>query len=436
MRTSQLDSPGDRYLSLCIQYALDEGWLSASDLFQEFPPQTLMSALEPAPELRSNLLIEAAGVHARIAPKKSTGAAAEDLQIALDEGVCTAENILALVPVDEQVRYLERDALWQLLIRDQFWLTDADKEQARMLDMIESGLEQELIDLPRLVRAVTPEQMAEDFPRDLMNRAFTVALHSGLDGTAFGASLFKDTVELSEWLQHISLSHFWENVIRSEIAASAGLVSLDNLKPGAAAGGGAQASSHTESNKHSSKKKKNKKESQAEKKSAAEVQARKRAIDKLKSVDRLPANVDTLRSPVLLGMESMYDELLKATTDEAREECVVEAFPNPSMLHEALLTIAVTLDPRLTEESLKERGADTSALIQLVLFEERRRTNRSTGATPSSPPPAPLGDSSAPPPVSVIAAKSPSLPPPLPQQVRRASTPPPPLPNQARGRGR
>ena len=88
MRTSSLETSGARFLSICLQFALEEGWLSPADLNEEFSAEQLMTALEGASDLRARLLVEAAGVHEKIAPKKSTSAAAEDLQIALDEGLC------------------------------------------------------------------------------------------------------------------------------------------------------------------------------------------------------------------------------------------------------------------------------------------------------------------------------------------------------------
>src|SRR5690606_34706849 len=120
MPTSQLESSGDRFLSLCLQNAVDDGWLNASDLSDEFPPSVLMSGLEGSTELRAKLLTEAAGVHERIARQKSTSAAAEDLQSALDARICTPETGLSLVPIDAMVQRLAPGSLWGLLIRDQF----------------------------------------------------------------------------------------------------------------------------------------------------------------------------------------------------------------------------------------------------------------------------------------------------------------------------
>ncbi len=435
MGTSSLESSGDRFLSLCLQYAIENDWLAPTDLIEEFPADKLMTALEGAPSLRAKLLVEAAGVHEKIAPKKSTGAAAEDLQIALDEGICTAETILEIVTIDEQVRFLEKAALWNLLIRDQFWFQDGQRPQARMLAMIKTGLDQDLIDFPRLVRAVTPEQLAADLPKELIEAALCTAIHAGLDGVAFEPETLLESISLETWIEHLPLSHFWETVIKAEIASSAGL------------GGDSPVKATDVSPDDDSKKKKKKKREGTETVAAspappapssndAELQARTQAIKNLEKIERLPKNAADLSSPVLLGLDSMYEELLETETDEDRADLIRDAFPNSQMLHEALFALAETLDPRLTKESLEQRGADTNAIIQLVLFEERRRAAKSGRApSPSSPPPAVKPPTIPPPPSSSVGGTgSPAVShvPPLPPEARRASAPPPPLPAQAR----
>lgn len=435
MGTSSLESSGDRFLSLCLQYALNQDWLTATDFIEEFPPKKLMTALEAAPLLRAKLLIEAAGVHQKIAPKKSTSAAAEDLQISLEEGICTAATLLQIVSVDDHVRYLEKSALWDLLTRDQFWFQDGSRPQARMLAMIKTGLDQDLIDLPRLLRAVTPEQLASELPRELIESAFCAAIQAGLDGVAFEPETLLEAIGLEVWLEHVPLTHFWDAVIKSELAASAGIL-------------GDSPATSNDRNDGSGAERKGKKKKRDGKDTAvasppppatssndAELQARAQAISNLEKIERLPNDADKLSSPVLLGLDAMYEELLVTETDEERAELIRDAFPNTAMLEEALLALAETLDPRLTKESLKERGADTSAIIQLVLFEERRRAAKSSRAPAPTSPPSSAKPPTIPPPPSSQAGSGAgpvSQIPPLPPQARRVSAPPPPLPAQAR----
>ena len=190
-----------------------------------------------------------------------------------------------------------------------------------------------------------------------------------------------------------------------------------------------------------------------------EKQARSRAVHFLKKIDRIPGSVDDLSTPALLGLETMYTELPKTRSDEEKQECIIDAFPNEHLLEEALLPMAVLLDPRLTEGELIRRGADATSLIALILFEERRRVNRSQSIPPAAPsaalpeaaqrvpraapapqvvpsaPPVPrISDSVPPPPPmsGVNQAPRPSSMPPAPPSQRAASSLPPPLPRQYR----
>ena len=86
--------PGaERFLLQVTSHALDNGYRTPDDFLRYFKPLELMEALESAPELRKELLVMAAGLHERIALRKSTQSAAEDLRIALDEGVTSAADI-------------------------------------------------------------------------------------------------------------------------------------------------------------------------------------------------------------------------------------------------------------------------------------------------------------------------------------------------------
>jgi hypothetical protein len=245
----------------------------------------------------------------------------------------------------------------------------------------------------------------------------------GLEGEAFTPDEFLAALPLDTWLEHTPLVHFWDAVILSEVATSFGsdgAGSDDSDKGG-------------KKRRNKGKKKADASEPKAtESASPAEIKARAAAIEKLTERERLPRRASELRTPVLLGLESMYADLLVLETDEERADCIREAFPNQDMLTEALLALAETLDPRLNEAELRKRGADANGLVQLVLFEERRLANRAQGISPSAPPePAKLGATPPPSPGPVLTS-----PPPLPAPSQRASNPPPPppLPAQARRR--
>lgn len=449
MYESQLDTPADRFLSLCLQHAVTESWLSAEDFNQEFPATVLMAALESDDELRAQLLVEAAGVHEKIAARKSIAAAAEDLQLALDEGLCTAETILEIVNIDDHVHFLDKQQLWSFLIHDKFWDQASERARERMLFVINTALDQELINLPRLIRAINPAEFARLLPKNVIEEAFTAALQSGLDGRAFGADPFVALVPLTTWLQHVPLPHIWGKVIEAEVIVAAKLATpgaqsaneaqskeQSNAKEQAAKP--AQPAKHPQSPKESPSAKKADgsvsgavQQSHAESKpvvpaNPAEAEARDQAIFELEQIDRLPRRADYLSTPVLLALEAMYAEFFELETEEEQAECIREAFPNQKLLEEGLLALAETLDPRLSEEQLRSRGADAAGLIQLVLFEERRIARHL-----SSPPPTVGVPSNGPPPLPPsMAPKIGSVPPP-PGDGRKVSIPPPPLPIQA-----
>ncbi|HXK19817.1 MAG TPA: hypothetical protein VNG33_18530, partial [Polyangiaceae bacterium] len=142
----------------------------------------------------------------------------------------------------------------------------------------------------------------------------------------------------------------------------------------------------------------------------AEEEARKKVIDKLTGISRLPPRHESLTTPVLLSIESMYEELLTASTDDAREMCIRDSFPNQQQLTVALLALIELLDPTIDINDPVIKDADVDSLIKVVLFEERHRYEQQHPSVRSAPPQAPL-------------------PPPAPG--RRPSVAPPPLPRSA-----
>ena len=75
----------ERFLSQTVLHTLDEASAHTDDFLRHFRPPDLMQSLEGAPDLRARVLIEGAGVHEKIARKKSTTSAAEDLKLALEK---------------------------------------------------------------------------------------------------------------------------------------------------------------------------------------------------------------------------------------------------------------------------------------------------------------------------------------------------------------
>ncbi len=482
--SSDLDTAAERFLSRCLQQVLIEGWSSSDDFLATFGPEQLMGALDDAPELRAEMLVRAAGVHERIAPKKSTAAAAEDLQLALDEGVCNASQILEILDAEQCVRYLDADKLWTFVTSDPFWTRSDEQSLARVSFVLETALDEELIGLSDLVDGVTVERLAEALPKEILERALIDALNAGRNGDAYDEQFLFDNVPLDQWVRYVPLEVLWHSVVTERVAASAGL---------AASPGGATSAAPVRSKSRS--KKRNRKStgprsaspsvapppaavppasavpaavappapsmpapreksdsldlevdvllegdepmvggapspnSSPESRTSHENSARRRAEENLRKIDRLPSDHMALPSPVLLAIDSMYADLLSLTSDAAREECIRDAFPNTVMLNQALLALAAMLDPKIDRAQLA-RQADVDSMIKLVLFEERRRADRARKSM--APPPARSPSTRPPPPSGSLS----NLPPPLPtapgaqsQPARSAAPPPPPLPS-------
>ncbi len=455
MVASHLDSESARFLSRALAFALQEGFLSAADVVSEFPPEVIMEALEGNSELRTRVLVETAGVHVRIAPKKSTAAAAEDLRIALDEGVVSPDALLQLLTPDELVRHLDVQAVWALSIRDEYFRKNEARSRARLLDTLEIALDENLLDLPALIRAVGSERLSQELPKPVLERVLTLAIERGLDGSPLDPEALVGSLPLAEWVDHVPLVHLWDEVVLGVVADRAGLTGIvkeravgvpfdearargvNRTKTKRAAAAPPAAGAVTP-DKNSAPPPPG--SSPAADRSAAEVEARDRAVDNLKRLERLPSNADELPTPLLLAIDAMYAEMAGTGDDDERAECIKDAFPNPAMLKEAMFALAGTLDPRLDRAALESRDASVESLIQLVLFEERRRRSRSLPASSTSPPPSvhegvAREGSVPPPPLSAVAgrpAAPPNVPLPPPLGGARASVAPPPLPTQAR----
>jgi hypothetical protein len=95
-RPSSVDPSTDEpqhVLSELVGRAVVHGEHAARDFIRDFPPSAIMDALSEQPQVRAQLLALTTGIKREIALKKSAQLAAEDLQIALDEGVTDAEAV-------------------------------------------------------------------------------------------------------------------------------------------------------------------------------------------------------------------------------------------------------------------------------------------------------------------------------------------------------
>ena len=431
---SELKTGAERFLARTMVHALNEGWRSADDFLRHFKPNDLMLGLEKATDLRAKILVQAAGVHERIAKKKSTSSAAEDIRIALDEGVTTSKAILELLPADDRVRYLDRTKIWAFITEDQFWAPNSSSAGERAVDrmtfLLETSLSESLISLQDLADGVSFETISTRLPLKELQRVVRYALDAGRNKQPLTEQSLLEVVPLKSLVGHIPLEHIYKRVIVAKVAQPAAFVAGGTPNEDAwpeDEGGEDKSKSRgekkAEAKKVEEKKVEEKKAEEPEPKSEgspdlvdeaelmevemasvrppAEEEARRKVIDRLTTLQRLPPRHAELSTPILLSIESMYADLLAASTDEAREMCIRDSFPNESHLTTALLALIELLDPSIDVKDPVIRDADADSLIKVVLFEERRRYEQnhpsarppggpgSGGARRSAPPPLP-----------------------------------------------
>jgi hypothetical protein len=100
-------SPSERFLAAVVEHAFSDGWRSPADFLRHFGPRVLLQGLAGDPALRIKFLVATTGVNERLAARKTEASAAEDLTLALDEGLTDADKVLALIPPSARVRQLD-----------------------------------------------------------------------------------------------------------------------------------------------------------------------------------------------------------------------------------------------------------------------------------------------------------------------------------------
>ena len=459
---STLKTGAERFLAKSLAHAQAQGFRTPDDFLRHFKPLDLMVALESAHDLRADILIKAAGVHQKIAIKKSTSSGAEDLRIAIEEGLTDAAAILELFPPDERVRYLDAPRLWTFLVEDEFWSTlnaEANRDRAigRMTFTLENALNEDLLSLADIADGISFEMLSTRLPHKELQKLVSHALKLGRERKPLTEEALLDSVPLQSIVGYVPLEHVWKQVILERVAKPAGFLATPPAPPALevkpepvrqVAPPPPKEEASPESRKSvpppkppSGTPPRPPQDSLAEmaaaeddvdkliqnaQRPAPEEEARRRVLEKLAGISRLPPHHEALSTPILLSIESMYAELLSASTDEAREQCIRESFPNPAQMSSALLALIELLDPSIDINDPVIRDADVDSLIKVVLFEERHRYEQAHPSMRPPPSPSPL-----PPPIASrrstgggpVAAPA-GAPPPLP----RAGSMPPPLP--------
>jgi hypothetical protein len=472
---SALGTRAERFLAQQVVYALEQGWRTADDFLRHFGPRVLMEALANADELRSDMLVKAAGVHQKLAQKKSLESGAEDLQLALDEGITKPEDVLELFPPDDRVRYLDPKKLWTFLTEDEFFFTLPAEEQLpkaveRMTFMVEDALSEGILTLQSVADGITFDEISRRLPVASLQHIVKHALLAGRLGVPLTEEMLLEAVPLDAIVRYIPLDHVWNEVIIAKVARPEGLLPPEAEESAEAAAASPTAAAPAATGVPSGspaattaaapgstppkaaspapppvsatrsaspptgaaprtvpppmpqKKKKPvgppplptapgnaagpKREPEvdidttefdedlaaltgggdAPSGRTPQDEARRRVTRALEKISRCPPSHEKLPVPVLLSIESMYAELPTLQSDERREACIRESFPNEGHLRTAMLALVELLDPSVDVRDPLIAEAEIDSLVSLVLFEENRRADLVVRSSASPPP--------------------------------------------------
>ncbi len=431
---SSLPSARERFLASVVDYALAEGWRTPGDFLRHFGPRLLMHNLASDEQLRVRLLTATTRVNERLAARKTTASAAEDLAIALEEGLTDAARVLALIPPDDRVRYFDAAQLWAFLTEVEFWKSDNVEPEARdrfvrrVTFVLESAIQEGVLRLQDIADGIGFKRIASCLPRTELQRVVEHALSRAREGQRLTEEQLLEAVPLRSLMNHVPLEHTWSEVVVGRLARPMQFVRSNgeesmrprrlpppppsrNRAPSSKAGrfdpsllpesllelqrgleqsppGGlrtdqleelvpvsAEDSEETVAVEVSTRvdiKAHREEEERHYDEAASELE---RVSSVLRRLDRLPAPHPELTLPILLSIESMYAELSNASDDSARYVIVRDAFPNETHLRIALSSLISLLDPNMPhQESLQT--ADAEGLISMLLFAERRLSNQ------------------------------------------------------------
>jgi hypothetical protein len=222
--TSKLDKGAHRFLAHVVVHGMAIGRRSANDFIRHFSPATIMKGLDQRPHLRADILEVTTGVNRKIALKKGAASAGEDVQIALDEGVTTAEDIVRAFHPDDRVRHLDNKKLWSFVVEGEFWNIDpankSEFERAKdhLAFILDRALTDRLIAHEDLVAGVSVDKLAECLPRAQLAKIIRSALALGKEKRVFTEEELLRAAAARVIVEDVSLRHLWETVVVTKIA--------------------------------------------------------------------------------------------------------------------------------------------------------------------------------------------------------------------------
>lgn len=228
--TSALKEGRQRFLAHAVEHSLEVGRRTAEDFVRHFPPEAIMKGLEHQPRLRAAILVLTTGLKKKIALKKSWQSAAEDLQIALDEGETDAESIVAVFEPDDRIRYLDNTKIWSFLAEGEFWKAGgSDKSavaaaRAHIAFMLDRALVDHLLTHRDVVDGITVAELAQRLPKKELGVIIETALANARDKAPFTERDLLTARPPSVLVEYVPLSHLWTNVVLPKIAEAHGYI--------------------------------------------------------------------------------------------------------------------------------------------------------------------------------------------------------------------
>jgi hypothetical protein len=216
-----------------MEYCFREGWRTPDDFVKHFPAETMMTALERAPELRVAILAAATGIYEEILRRKSPALAAEDLSLALDEGTTSSLQLLSVFSAEDRVRFLDPRKIWDFLAEDQFWRFDpeAREEQRqgaaeRMSFTLTQAVQERLLTLRDILDGLTYEAVADSLSPDELRTVVRHALVKGRDGIGLNEKVLLEVLPLDKLVRSMPLEHIWNEVVVRRLAVPCGMTDL------------------------------------------------------------------------------------------------------------------------------------------------------------------------------------------------------------------
>jgi hypothetical protein len=365
---SSLDTAAERFLSHAIAQAFDYAWRTPEDFLRYFKPRDIIEGLSSAPEVRVKLLVSVAGASEKLALRKSIESAIEDLQIALDEGLTDGVAMLELLRPDDCVRCLDHQRLWAFVTEiEPASPAEPEGHDLRQVTLIlRNALREKLVSLRDVADAISFPTIVEHLPTPLARRALLHALEGSRSNRPLDEKSLLEVIPLRQLLAQLPPQLIWNRVIVAKIAIPCGFVRASE-KPIESVLGAIGEPSATQVIVSSETR------STSGVAGETEQEARDAAVAKLVAIQRLPSCHAELPTQIVLGIESMYAELLNLSDDASRAAWIRESFPNESQMRIGLLALIELLDENLQAADPALRDEDAEGLITVFLFEERQR---------------------------------------------------------------